>query len=92
MGQVFDSDVPAPGDRLSAVNELFAENSHPMGIDSGVEDFRASKRMAHLAAVNVVELHVSPSRVVRTARTVRRKDPELVSVGMAGRGKCWSRR
>ncbi|MFF6958214.1 helix-turn-helix domain-containing protein [Streptomyces sp. NPDC008317] len=85
---MFDRDDLSPPDRLAALNELFVTSEHPMSLSSReAEDFRASARTVDLAAVNVVELRVSPSQVVRTPKMVRQADPELLCLAMAPSGK-----
>ncbi|WP_392667149.1 helix-turn-helix domain-containing protein [Streptomyces sp. LN785] len=88
MRTLFDRDDLPPLDRLAALNELFVTSEHPMGIlGREAEAFRASVRTVDLAAVNVVELKVSSSHVLRTPRMIRQADPELICVAMASTGK-----
>ena len=87
MQTLFDRGDLAPRDRLAALNELFVTGDHPMGITGDEPAFAALARTVDLAAVNVVELTVSPSRVLRTPRMVRQADPELVCVVMASTGR-----
>ncbi|MFI2206571.1 helix-turn-helix domain-containing protein [Streptomyces sp. NPDC020192] len=73
-------DLPAQ-DRLAALDELWANDAHPMRVVSDTpEHFRATVRMLDLGAVNVVGLAVSPCEVLRTPKLIRRADPELCSV------------
>jgi AraC-like DNA-binding protein len=84
----FDGGDLPPAQRLSALDELFMSGDHPMGIVSDApEDFGATARTVDLGAVNVVELTVSPSGVLRTPRMIRRADPELCSAIVAVKGK-----
>ncbi|MGM0347874.1 helix-turn-helix domain-containing protein [Streptomyces sp. Adlamb9] len=73
-------DLPAQ-ERLAALDELWAKDTHPMRVVSdAAEHFRATVRMLDLGAVNVVRLAVSPCEVLRTPKLIRRADPELCSV------------
>ncbi|MEU5821371.1 helix-turn-helix domain-containing protein [Streptomyces sp. NPDC047803] len=84
---LFDRDDLPPQDRLAALNDLFLTSEHTMGVLSGdAEGFSASVRGVDLAAVNVVELTMSPGRVVRSEKMVRQGDPELVCVALAASG------
>lgn len=88
MRTLFDSDAVPPSDRLTALNELFVTSEHPMGLHSPEEKhFRASLRAVDLAAVNVAEMAVSSSQVLRTAKMVRQADPELLCVVVGSAGK-----
>lgn len=88
MHTVFDREELPPPDRLAALNDLFTGGEHPMRVLSPEpEGFSALVRTVDLAAVNVVELTVSPSHVLRTAPMVRQADPELLCVVVASTGK-----
>ncbi|MGD3109894.1 helix-turn-helix domain-containing protein [Streptomyces sp. YGL11-2] len=73
-------DLPAK-DRLAALDALWVNSEHPMrAISDNPEGVQATARMLDLAAVNVVELALSPVEVVRTPKLIRQADPELCSV------------
>ncbi|WP_433153210.1 helix-turn-helix domain-containing protein [Actinomadura nitritigenes] len=81
MQMIFNGDDWSPGDRLTALDEIFINSSHPMRLASDFpQEFQASMRALDLGAVNVVELTASPSEVLRTPRFIRQSDPELCSV------------
>jgi AraC-like DNA-binding protein len=84
----FDGADLLPAQRLSALDELFLSGDHAMGIVSDApEEFAAIAKTADLGAVNIVQLTVSPSDVLRTPRMIRRADPELCSAVVAVKGK-----
>ncbi|MYR63741.1 helix-turn-helix domain-containing protein [Streptomyces sp. SID625] len=84
----FDTEGVPPADRLAALDELFLGSDHPMGVRSpDAAGFRASIRAVDLAAVNVVDMAVSSSEVLRTARMVRQADPGLLCVVMGTTGR-----
>ncbi|MGQ4489167.1 helix-turn-helix domain-containing protein [Streptomyces sp. SAS_281] len=85
---LFDRDDLTPRERLAALNDMFLTSEHAMGVLSGEADgFTASVRGVGLGAVDVVQLTMSPGRVVRSARLVRQADPELVCVVLAASGR-----
>ncbi|MFJ6216746.1 helix-turn-helix domain-containing protein [Streptomyces sp. NPDC092296] len=85
---MFDRGDLPPRDRLAALNELFVTSEHPMGISNGGPgDFTATARAADISAVNLVELTVAASDVLRTPKMVRQADPELCCVVVASTGK-----
>ncbi|MBO2463250.1 helix-turn-helix domain-containing protein [Actinomadura violacea] len=74
-------DDPPPKGHLARLDEIFAESPYPMRLLSDSPDtFRTSMRTLDLGTVNVVELTLPSSEVLRTTRLVRRSDPELCSV------------
>ncbi|MGW4272565.1 helix-turn-helix domain-containing protein [Streptomyces seoulensis] len=78
---VFRSGDLPPQDRLAALDDLWANDTHPMRVVSDDPDhFHAVARMLDLGAVNVVRLAVSPCEVRRTRKLIRWADPELCSV------------
>lgn len=84
----FDGGDLPPAERLGALNDLFLSGEHPMGIVSDApDDFGATARAVDLGAVNVVELTVSPSEVLRTPKMIRQTDPELCCAVVAVHGK-----
>lgn len=88
MQTVFAREDLPPPDRLAALNELFVTSEHPMSISSHESShFQGAVRAMDLAAVNVVELTVSASDVLRTPRMIRQTDPELVCFAVACTGK-----
>ncbi|MEV4998566.1 AraC family transcriptional regulator [Streptomyces niveus] len=88
LEKVFDSwDVPVR-DRVDGWREMLTLAPAPdlMAIDSFV-DFQASLRAAHLGGTQVFA-HAYPSlRTWRTAKMIRRDDPELYSVALVLRGQ-----
>ncbi|MFQ6148038.1 helix-turn-helix domain-containing protein [Streptomyces seoulensis] len=89
MQTVFEGEGLPPRERLAALHDLFVTSEHPMGV-RGIEadGFAAAVRGVDLAAVNVVELTVSPSQIVRSPKMVRQSDPELVCVAVATSGSA----
>jgi AraC-like DNA-binding protein len=88
MQTAFDGGDLPPAERLGALNDLFLSGEHPMGIVSDApDDFGATARAVDLGAVNVVELTVSPSEVLRTPKMIRQTDPELCCAVVAVHGK-----
>lgn len=78
---LFRSEDLPPEERLSRLSDLWVHSAHPMRpVSDTSEDPRATIRMLDLAAVNVVELTLSPFDVLRTPKLIRQADPELLPV------------
>lgn len=88
LGAAYTSDDLAPEERLEHFDQLQLNSEHPMHVTSASpRAFRACARTLDLGTVDLVDLHCTPSRVVRTARLVRQLDPELVAVVVVRTGR-----
>ncbi|QKG21568.1 helix-turn-helix domain-containing protein [Actinomadura verrucosospora] len=74
-------DDSSPKEHLAGLDEIFAESPYPMRLlGDSPGPFRTCMRTLDLGTVNVVELTLPSSEVLRTSALVRRSDPELCSV------------
>ncbi|MEU0405543.1 helix-turn-helix domain-containing protein [Streptomyces sp. NPDC006197] len=82
IGTVFRSeDVPA-GERFDRWRELIGHNRANDTTSLHVADFRAELRVMELGPVSVWQTSFSPARFRRTARRIRRNDPELYHLSL----------
>ena len=88
MSVTYTTDDLSPEDRLPHFDELQVNSEHPMRVTSRTPGgFVARARSLDLGAVNVVDLHCSSARVIRTPQLVRQHDPELLCVLIARSGR-----
>jgi AraC-like DNA-binding protein len=84
---VFTTDNLPTAERLPHFDAFQLASSHPMGVRSDdPQRFRATALALDLGEVNLVDLRITSSRVLRTPRMIRRVDPEVFSVLLARKG------
>ncbi|MEV8569362.1 helix-turn-helix domain-containing protein [Streptomyces sp. NPDC051322] len=88
LEDVFDSQELPVSNRVDAWREITASALIPneFSIDRAAE-FRASLRAADMGAAQVTAMTYASMRSRRTARLIRRSDPEMYAVGLIVRGE-----
>jgi AraC-like DNA-binding protein len=81
MDTIFSTDVVPPADRLALFDEFQRGSTHPMrALSSRPDEFRATVRAVQLGTVDVVELALADSTIVRSAQLIRQDDPDVYAI------------